>query len=66
MENKQIIEGVESKVNFCIQLTIDKKFTSREEMHAWVRGETEKLEFIVIVAKSDNTGNNRKVFVAMG
>jgi hypothetical protein len=66
MENKQIIEGVESKVDFCIQLTIDNKFTSREEMHAWVHGETEKLEFIVIVAKSDNTGNNRKVFVAMG
>jgi hypothetical protein len=32
----------------------------------WVHAEAEKLGFIVVVAKFDNAGNDRKTFVVMG
>jgi hypothetical protein len=35
-------------------------------MQEWVCAEVNKLGFIIVVAKLDNVGNGRKVFVIMG
>jgi hypothetical protein len=42
---------VEPKVDFRVQLTTNRKFTSRYEMFACLRAEIEKLQFVVVVAK---------------
>jgi hypothetical protein len=41
----------EPKVDFRVQLTTNRKFTSRYEMFACLRAEIEKLQFVVVVAK---------------
>jgi hypothetical protein len=54
---------VELKVDFHVLFMIDRKFTSRQEMQAWICAEMEKLGFIFMVVKSSNEGNNKKSFL---
>jgi hypothetical protein len=61
--NKSMV--VELAFDFRLQFTINRKFTTRKEMQQWICGEARKLGFVVVVAKSDNGGNNRKTLVVM-
>jgi hypothetical protein len=49
-------------IDFFLQLTSDRKFTTQQEMQVWVCAEAEKFICIVMVAKSDNRNNGRIVF----
>ncbi|MCI12239.1 protein FAR1-RELATED SEQUENCE 5, partial [Trifolium medium] len=62
--NKPMV--VEPAIDFRLQFTTYRKFTTWHEMQKWVCGEATKLRFVVAVAKSDNGGNNRKAYVVMG
>jgi hypothetical protein len=61
--NKSMV--VELAFDFRLQFTINRKFTTQKEMQQWICGEARKLGFVVVVAKSDNGGNNRKTSVVM-
>jgi hypothetical protein len=45
---------------------MDRKFEQRNHMLSWVRYLAEKLEFVVVITKSDNGGNVRKGYVSLG
>jgi hypothetical protein len=61
--NKRMV--VEPTVDFRLQFTTDRKFTTRQEKQQWIFGEAKKLGFIAMVAKSNNGRNNRKAFVVI-
>jgi hypothetical protein len=53
-------------VNFRIQYTTDRKFEQSADMLKWVRDLSETLGFVSVITKSDNGGNGRKGYVALG
>ncbi|KAK2390675.1 hypothetical protein QL285_064195 [Trifolium repens] len=57
---------VEPTVDHHQQFTTDRKFHTRAQMKDWLCGETKKLGFVVVTAKSDNGANNRKPYIIMG
>ncbi|MCI11656.1 FAR1-related protein, partial [Trifolium medium] len=57
---------VELAVDFHLQFTTDRKFTTRKQMQKWVCGEAMKLGFAAVIAKAENGSIKIKAYVEMG
>ncbi|PNX99440.1 otubain [Trifolium pratense] len=61
-----IAEPVVDSLDFAKNFATDDKFSTRDDLLKWVRGEALKLGFAIIIAKSDNGSDTRKQTLVLG
>jgi hypothetical protein len=45
---------------------MDKTFVNREDFLKWARHEAAKLRFVIVILRSDNDSDRRKLFLVLG
>ncbi|XP_050891220.1 uncharacterized protein LOC127096711 isoform X2 [Lathyrus oleraceus] len=59
-------EPLVEPIDFVDVFTTDKKFSTRDSLLEWVRGEAMKLGFVIVTTRSDNGSDRRRQSIVLG